>query len=241
MRKGKGELYDFLRAHNGAIFRNTDLDYLEGMAHDIQQQTTYGSANGQYIGKPLMKDVFLSVTMNTVATDTTIDTHLVGEYNFPNVMTAIAVGLHFGIPIDTIRTAIAAYNPDNSRSQWLQKGTNQIILDAYNANPTSMRAAIINFATANLPNKHLWIGGMKEMGTEEAYEHRELVALIAQYKWQHVILVGKEFKDIHNHYTWYENSADAAIYVATHPPQNSSILIKGSRGSKMETLLTALP
>ncbi len=240
VRKGKGELYDFLRAHNGAIFRNTDLDYLEGMAHDIQQQTTYGSANAQYTGVPVMKDVFLNVAMTT-ATDTTIETHLVGEYNLPNAMTAIAVGMHFGISVDSIKSAIAAYNPDNSRSQWLQKDTNQIILDAYNANPTSMRAAIINFATANLPSKQLWIGGMKEMGTEEAFEHRELVTLIAQYKWQHVILVGKEFKDIHNHYTWFENSADAAVYVANHPPQNSSILIKGSRGSKMETLLAALP
>lgn len=241
VRKGKGELYDFLRAHNGTIFRNTDLDYLEGMAHDIPQQVTYGSANAQYIGTPIMKDVFVQVAMLTAHTETTVATNLVGEYNFPNVMTAIAVGLHFGIGIDTIKAAIAAYNPDNSRSQWLQKGTNRIILDAYNANPTSMRAAILNFAAASLPNKSLWIGGMKEMGSEEAYEHRELVALIAQHTWQQVILVGKEFKDMTNSYTWFETSAGAASYVAVHPPQNSSILIKGSRGSKMETLLAALP
>ncbi len=240
VRKGKGELYDFIRAHNGIIFRNADLDYLQSMAHDIKQQITYGSANAQYIGKPLMNGVFLQIAMLTAHTETTIDTHLVGAYNFPNVMVAVAVGLHFGIPIDEIKTALATYNPDNSRSQWLQKGSNKIILDAYNANPTSMRAAILNFAEADLPNKMLWIGGMKEMGTEELNEHRELVSLISKYQWQNVMLVGKEFKEVKEGYTWFENSTEAAAYIKTHQPESSSILIKGSRGSKMEVLVDTL-
>ena len=240
VRKGKGELYDFIRAHDGAIFRNADLDYLQPMAHDIKQQITYGSTNAQYIGKPLMSGVFLQVAMLTTHTETTLDTHLVGAYNFPNVMVAVAVGLHFGISIDEIKRALAAYNPDNSRSQWLQKGSNKIILDAYNANPTSMRAAILNFAEANLPNKMLWIGGMKEMGTEELNEHRELVALITQYQWQDVILVGKEFAAVKQGYTWFENSTDAAAYIKAHQPENSSILVKGSRGSKMEVMVEAI-
>jgi UDP-N-acetylmuramoyl-tripeptide--D-alanyl-D-alanine ligase len=103
-----------------------------------------------------------------------------------------------------------------------------------------MRAAILNFATADLPNKTLWIGGMKEMGTEEKNEHRELVELISQYQWRNVILVGKEFKDQQDVYTWFETSADAAVYIKLHPPTDSAILIKGSRGSKMEVLLEAL-
>ena len=241
VRKGKGELYDYLRAHNGTIFRNTDLDYLEGMAHDIKQQITYGSANAQYIGKPLMNGVFLQVALLTKHTESRLNTNLVGEYNFPNVMTAVAIGLHFGISVDEIKAAIAAYAPDNSRSQWMQKGSNKIILDAYNANPTSMRAAILNFATTDLPLKMLWIGGMKEMGTEELYEHKELVALISKYKWQQVILVGKEFKEVRGNFTWFENSAEAAGYIKAHVPQNSSILVKGSRGSKMEVLVDVLP
>lgn len=240
VRKGKGELFDYLRTHNGTAFRNTDLDYLESMAHDIKIQITYGSANAQYIGKPLMNGVFLQVAMLTSHTETVIDTQLVGAYNFPNVMTAVAVGLHFGITIDEIKKAIVAYNPDNSRSQWIQRGTNKIILDAYNANPTSMRAAILNFAETQLPNKILWIGGMKEMGPEELNEHRELVALIANYNWNDVILVGKEFAGIHENYNWFENSAQAATYIAAHQPENSSILIKGSRGSKMEVMMEAL-
>jgi len=240
VRKGKGELYDFLRLHEGVVFRNTDLDYLEGMAHDIGRQITYGSANAAYIGKPILNGVFLQIAMLTAHTETIVDTHLVGAYNFPNAMAAIAVGLHFSIAIDDIKAAIGAYQPDNSRSQWLQRGTNQVILDAYNANPSSMRAAILNFAALDLPAKILWIGGMKEMGNDEDKEHRELVALIEQYKWQQVILVGKEFERINNGYHWFENSADAANYVQEHIPANSSILIKGSRGSKMEVMMEAL-
>jgi UDP-N-acetylmuramoyl-tripeptide--D-alanyl-D-alanine ligase len=104
-----------------------------------------------------------------------------------------------------------------------------------------MRAAILNFAATDLPNKTMWIGGMKEMGVDEQNEHRELVRLISEYEWRNVILVGKEFKEWQNVYSWFENSADAAIYVKVHPPVDSSILIKGSRGSKMEVLLEALP
>ncbi len=240
VRKGKGELYDFLRANDGTVFRNTDLDYLVHMAQGIAKQITYGSSDAQYIGKPLMNGVFLQVAVLTHFAETVVDTQLVGQYNFPNVMVAIAVGLHFGIPVDDIKQAIAAYSPDNSRSQWLQKGTNRIILDAYNANPTSMRAAITNFAAAELPRKLLWIGAMKEMGAEEQNEHRELVTFLAQYKWDDVILVGAEFKGLNNGFAWFENSAEAAAYVREHVPTDSSILLKGSRGSKMEVLMDAL-
>ena len=240
VRKGKGELYDFIRMSQGTIFRNADLDYLEEMANGIINQVTYGEADAGYTGKPLMSGVFLNVALMASHYETTIETKLVGAYNFPNVMAAVAVGLHFDVPIDEIKSAIANYNPDNSRSQWLQKGSNRIILDAYNANPTSMRAAIINFATADIDNKMLWIGGMKEMGAEEKFEHSELVSLIDTYKWKEVILVGKEFKEANTQYHWFENSADAATFVQQRMPTNSAILIKGSRGSKMEVLLGAL-
>lgn len=240
VRKGKGELYDYIRANNGTIFRNTDLNYLEDMAKGISSQVTYGSANAKYIGKPLMSEVFLDVAVLSTGAEATVRTQLVGDYNFPNIMLAIAAGLHFGIGIDTIKEAIAAYNPDNSRSQWLQKGTNRLILDAYNANPSSMRAAIINFARLPLPNKMLWLGAMKEMGSEEVHEHNELVNLAAGYNWDDVILVGKEFKDIETPYHYFETSAEAAAYVKAHLPQNASILVKGSRGSKMELLAQAL-
>lgn len=240
VRKGKGELYDYLRANKGTIFRNTDLDYLHDMAKGIDRQITYGSANATYIGKPLMDDMFLKVAILKSGSETAITTRLVGEYNFPNVMVATAVGLHFGIEIEKIKQAIEAYNPDNSRSQWLQMGNNKLILDAYNANPTSMRAAIINFANADLPNKMLWLGGMKEMGETEEQEHKDLVALINEHNWNGVILVGKEFNGLSGDYTHFNTSTEAKAYITRHKPENASILVKGSRGSKMEVMTEAL-
>ncbi len=242
VRKGKGELYDFLREHDGCIFRNADLDYLVDMAKGIGRQISYGSAESgaTYRGRVMPNDVFLKIAALGDSGETVLDAQLVGAYNFPNVMAAVAVGLYFEVPMDDIKQAIAAYNPDNSRSQLMQRGSNKIILDAYNANPASMNAAISNFASLELPGKTLWIGAMKEMGKDEEREHRELLELIGKYAWDDVILVGKEFKGLEGTYRWFENSADAADYVRLHAPVNSSILIKGSRGSRMELMLAAL-
>lgn len=240
VRKGKGELYDFIRQNNGTIFRNTDLPYLKDMANGAAKQVTYGSADADYIGKPVMDGVMLNVAVLNKDKEALLRTNLVGEYNAPNVMAAVAIGLHFGISIDKIKQAIEAYNPDNSRSQWLEAGTNKIILDAYNANPTSMRAAIINFSRTDLTNKVLWLGGMKEMGAAEEQEHKELVKLVDEYQWADVILVGKEFAGISGSHLRFDTSAEAAGYVQQHMPQQAAILIKGSRGSKMELMLEAL-
>lgn len=240
VRKGKGELYDYLKDTGGTIFRNADLDYLEDMARGVSGQITYGSANAHFIGRPLMDSMFLNVAILNAGAETTIHTRLVGGYNFPNVMAAVAIGLHFGIPIDKIREAIEDYQPDNSRSQFLSVGSNQVILDAYNANPTSMKAAIANFAALPGSRKILWLGAMKEMGEYEASEHEALVSYIRGYDWDDVILAGKEFEGLAEDYLWFATSAEAATFVQNHPPANAAILIKGSRGSRMERLLDAL-
>lgn len=240
VRKGKGELYDFIKANNGIIFRNADLDYFVSMASGIQHQVTYGSANADYIGKPLTDDIFLKVAILNSGAETTINTNLVGDYNYHNVMVAVAIGMHFNIDIDTIKKAIASYTPDNSRSQWTSIGSNKVISDAYNANPTSMRAAILNFSKANTPNKILWLGGMKEMGDTEAEEHQELVDLINEYSWEQVILVGPEFTGISHDHLHFNTSEEAASYVNENQPENASILVKGSRSTKMETMIEAL-
>lgn len=240
VRKGKGELYDYLRANNGVVFRNTDLDYLDTMAKGITNQVTYGTEAGMYTGVPVMNGVFVGVQVKTDEVTEHISTQLVGVYNSANVMTAVAVGQHFGVPMSAIKSAIEAYVPDNSRSQWVTKGSNKIILDAYNANPTSMKAAIENFAATDLKNKVLWIGAMKEMGDAMQTEHQALVNLIGGYDWQQVILVGEEFEATTHGYEWYANSADAARYINEHMPEDSAILIKGSRGSKMELMAATL-
>ena len=241
VRKGKGELFDFLRDNNGSVFINTDLPYLDEMSEGISERITYGSTNAQYIGRPLTTGELLDVAILTSGAETTIHTQLVGDYNFPNVMAAVAIGLHFGISIDEIKIAIEEYQPDNSRSQLIKCGNNSIILDAYNANPTSMAAGIKNFASSSqFRDKHLWLGGMREMGHAEVEEHQALVNLVSQYPWQSVILVGKEFEGLQGNYNWFLTSADAAAYVGAHKPQNASILIKGSRGSKMEVMAEVL-
>ncbi len=240
VRKGKGELYDFIRSHKGTIFRNTDLTYLADMARGIDSQITYGTANADYTGTAAMNHVFLQVTLDSHIPPVHIDTQLTGAYNFPNVMVALAAGMHFGIPIKKISAAITSYQPDNSRSQWIQKGNNRIILDAYNANPTSMHAAISNFAQTSLDHKLLWLGAMKELGSETETEHRNLVDFIRQYDWKDVILVGDEFKNVHSGFRWFYNASAAAGFIRATQPENASILIKGSRSSRMELLLEAL-
>lgn len=240
VRKGKGELFDFLRDEKGTIFCNADLGYLQEMAKGIGRQISYGSGNADFIGRPLHGDRFLSVAILNAGLETTIHTRLVGDYNFPNIMVAVAVGVHFGIDIDTVKAAIEAYEPDNSRSQLLTKGTNQIILDAYNANPTSMRAAIQNFAAMPGQAKLLWLGGMKEMGRDEQREHEDLLEFICQFSWKDVVLVGKEFEGLPHSFHWYATAAEAAAALKNQKPEHVQILIKGSRGSRMEQLLTAL-
>lgn len=240
VRKGKGELYDFIRQANGTVFRNVDLPYLADMAMGITNQVTYGSSNAQYIGKPVMDGIMLSVAILTSMAETTIHSQLVGKYNFANIMAAVAIGLHFHIPIDDIKAAIETYTPDNSRSQYVVIGNNQVVLDAYNANPTSMKAAIANFAAIDAEKKLLWLGGMKEMGADEAKEHEELIAFLSGYDWEEVLLVGAEFEHARQGYKWFATSAEAAQYVRRHMPVQATILIKGSRGSKMELLKEAL-
>jgi UDP-N-acetylmuramoyl-tripeptide--D-alanyl-D-alanine ligase len=236
VKKGKGELYDFIRDNGGSIFRDTSLSYLNDMAKGINEQITYGEAYAQYTGEVQHNGAFINVVVDNNGTSNVVTTQLVGGYNFPNVMAAVAVGRHFGVPMEAIAAAIAGYQPSNSRSQWMEVGSNHVILDAYNANPTSMKAAIDNFATLALPNKILWIGGMKEMGIAEQYEHQAIVSLIDTYEWKSVILVGAEFKGLAGKHSWFETSIQAAESVAKEQPVNSNILIKGSRGSQMELL-----
>lgn len=239
VRKGKGELYDYLRQFEGSIFRNADLAYLYDMARGIEEQITYGTANAEIIGRATGDGIQLQVTLLTAGLETQIQTQLVGDYNLANVLAAVAVGEYFDVDIDTIKKAIEAYAPSNSRSQWMEKGTNKIILDAYNANPSSMKLAIENLAHLQADNKWLLLGAMKEMGAESAAEHQALIDLLQQLGLEQVILTGPEFKATRHSYPWFETSQEVKDHLLQHPIQNGTILVKGSRGSKMEVVLDA--
>jgi len=238
VRKGKGELYDFIASKNGIAFVNSDLDYLLSMSEKIEQVIYYGNTKGNHHIDIIENEPFLKIEFKSNEYGNHLfKTNLVGEYNCPNIDAAITTGLHFGISIEKIKQAIAAYQPDNARSQLIEKGNNKIILDAYNANPTSMRLAIENFASMKAENKYLFLGGMMELGDYSIHEHSDIINLVTSLNLKNTILVGGDFEKINQPYPFFKNSIDAAIWLSENMPNNAHILIKGSRGIKMEKLM----
>lgn len=236
VRKGKGELFDFIRSHNGTVFLMNDYDYLQDMSKGIKQLFTYGTKDAGIAGNAVQSDPFLGVEF-TNGIKGRIDTSLVGSYNLPNVLAAVAVGKFFGVEDEKIKTAIEGYAPSNSRSQMVQKGSNKIILDAYNANPSSMKAAIDNFAKAGDNNKILVLGAMAELGEESLQEHQSLVDEISRHQWQSVLLVGGDFLKIEHPYLSFPNPAEAGEWLHKQNLHDAYLLIKGSRSMQMEKAL----
>jgi UDP-N-acetylmuramoyl-tripeptide--D-alanyl-D-alanine ligase len=260
VRKGKGELYDFLRVHDGTAFVLTDSADLPAMSRGIPHIITYGTQNANFTGtqRHAPTETFLHVDITNGANTGTIKTQLVGEYNLPNVLVAVAVGKKFGVPDDRIRASIEAYTPSNSRSQLIEKDGLHIILDAYNANPSSMRAAIENFAglpiatsdhegpgtspdhegpRASLDHKVLILGAMAELGPESLAEHQGIIDLIGRYAWQQVVLVGGDFRKLSHPYLSFANSKEAGHWLRGVGLRDAWMLIKGSRSMQMEEVL----
>lgn len=237
VRKGKGELYDFIRANGGSIFINTDYDYLVSMAAGIPKQISYGSNNANYVGRVLDNTRHLQVAITTPSKECVIHSNLVGDYNFANIMAAVAVGSTFDISINEIKKAIERYTPSNSRSQLIQKANHTIILDAYNANPSSMQVAINNFAQADYPNKIVMLGAMKELGQDSIHEHQQIIHQLQNTNWNQVVLVGGDFKHTQHPYIYFEDAESAAAWYKNQNLNNTCILIKGSRAYAMEKIL----
>ena len=206
----KKELYDYLLDHQGFIFRNTDNPYLAKMAGDLQ---TIPYTTGK------MPD----------------GTHLVGEYNAENVSAAICVGEHFGISREQALEAIRQYVPTNNRSQKMQTANNQLIVDAYNANPTSMQAAINAFK-----GDTYILGAMRELGEYSHLEHQNVVNMLAERKADFVFLVGEEYLQTTSPYPVFENVELLHKYLEEQPIKGKNILLKGSRSTQMEKLLDVL-
>lgn len=237
VRRGKGELFDHLRSHHGTAFAMWDYDYLRRMSKGIPAVIKYGTANADVEGLAIKNEPFLEVAVSKGPNITSIKTQLVGEYNLPNVLAAVAIGNYFKVPADKIKQAIENYIPSNSRSQLLKKGTNTIIMDAYNANPSSMKLAIENFAKLHPENKVLMLGAMAELGNESLAEHKAIIELIKQYTWGKVILIGGDFLKIEHPFISFSNAAEAKTWLQQQYFENTYLLIKGSRSSKMELVL----
>jgi len=235
VKKGKGELYSFLRGHNGTAFVYTGYDYLVEMSAGIQNIVPYINGSIQ------SSEPFLTVEANINENETAIiSSQLVGAYNLPNILCALTIGKFFGVPENKMVEAIQNYAPSNSRSQLITNGTNTIILDAYNANPSSMKVAVENFAKLAGNHKVMLLGGMMELGEHAPAEHLALLQLIAQYSFASVVLVGKDFKALQlqmPQFIYVDNAAEAKAWLTAQNLQHAQLLIKGSRSMQMETVI----
>ncbi len=236
VRKGKGELFDSLRDHQGTAFVMSDYDYLNEMSVGIKEIISYGAHSGDIQANAIDHHGMISLE-GTKGFNERIDTQLVGTYNLPNVLAAVTIGLHFKVPMEKIKSAIEHYTPTNSRSQLMNWHNNQLILDAYNANPSSMKLAVENFAKIDSTEKIMCLGGMKELGEESLLEHQALINYIQSFNWEQVVLVGGDFKHCQHKYLYFENALEAKQWLKSKSYQHKHILIKGSRGIQMEQMI----
>ena len=240
VQRTKQELYDYLVAHNGTIFRNADNPYLMRMHENalaLSPMTNSEVSNSpQGVPYPIAASVASNIRSVAYATGTMPSgTHLVGEYNAENVSAAICVGEYFGISREQALEAIRQYVPTNNRSQAMQTAYNQLIVDAYNANPTSMQAAINAFK-----GDTYILGAMRELGEYSHLEHQNIVNMLAERKAENVFLVGEEYLPTTSPYPVFESVEMLHKYLEEQPLKGKNILLKGSRSTRMEKLLDVL-
>ena len=216
----KAELYDFILAHKGTIFRNADNPYLEKMYLSACEASGLSSVSEAVL--------YHTGTMPS-------DTRLVGGYNAENVSAAICVGRYFGVSEEAALAAIRAYIPSNNRSQLMQTGRNTVVVDAYNANPTSMTAAINAFK-----GNCFILGAMRELGDYSHLEHQNIVNMLLERKADRVLLVGEEYKATTAPYPIFNNVDDLCAYLRTEPLSGYTILLKGSRSNQLEKVIPFL-
>ena len=237
IQKGKGELYDYIRAVNGAALAFDDYEYLHRMSRGIHPIYWYGTQHGSVTGVAA-NNSFVEVKFTSGFSLSPLRTQLVGSYNLPNVLCAVAAGKYFDVPEEKIKSAIEQYAPSNSRSQLIEKNGNKIILDAYNANPSSMKAAIDNFAGIDVANKLLLLGSMAELGADSTFEHQQIVSLLQGYGFANVVLVGNEFGKINHPYLQLADAKEVKEWFTAQSFRNFYILIKGSRSMQMELIIS---
>ncbi|WP_320052224.1 UDP-N-acetylmuramoyl-tripeptide--D-alanyl-D-alanine ligase [uncultured Acetobacteroides sp.] len=246
VKRTKGELYDFINSVNGTIFLNTDNSYLVQMAQERKVASTVAYGMSKMGVEILTKDIdhpFLRMRVDKGEMEgITLETQLVGDYNADNVLAAVTIGLHFRISVDHIKKALNEYTPTNNRSQLMRTSKNLVIVDCYNANPTSMEAAISNFTKFNVGSKIAILGDMLELGEASASEHVKIVNLAEQLGVENLLLVGPEFVSVAGSTSaiLFTNSNELIEYLKANPIENSLVLVKGSRGIKLENALSLL-
>ena len=228
--KGKTELYSYLRENEKTAFVNPN---------DALQVEKTSQMHRVFFEESLQlqsADPFLRLSCQ----NTLIESNLIGKYNFDNICAAVTIGTYFKVPLPDIKNAIEGYFPDNNRSQIIEKASNKIILDAYNANPTSMRAALESFQIMEAEHKVLILGDMFELGASEIEEHQQIANFLWEANFKSVLLVGKLFHQVQTTYPQFKTFEDLKNHLKTDQPSNSHILIKGSRGMQLERVLDLL-
>jgi UDP-N-acetylmuramoyl-tripeptide--D-alanyl-D-alanine ligase len=240
VRKGKGELFEYLRQHEGTAFVMWDYDYLQQMSRGIRSIISYGTTNADITGRTETASPYLRVSITKGRPSGPIQTRLTGDYNMPNVLAAVSLGNYFKVEPAAIKKGIENYEPSNSRSQLISAGSNTIVLDAYNANPSSMKLAIENFIQFPGNEKVLLLGGMAELGTDSIAEHEQILHQVGSKTWKDVVLVGGDFLKINHPYKSFTNSEEAGKWVASRKYHDTVFLVKGSRSMQMEKVVESL-
>ena len=250
VKKAKGALYDYVSVHDGEVFINADDSVLMSMAESRSGMVLipYGLENDEVEILPVTPaEPFLRLGLPD---GKVLKTSLVGSYNAANVLAALCIGRHFGVDEDAAFSAISSYTPSNSRSQMVRTASNTLVVDAYNANPSSMRAALDNFSRIEAPHKSALLGDMRELGEDSVKEHIEILRLATSIGLDKLCLVGDEFRkaidseevDIPSdvELKWFQDSATLAVALHDAPLSGHVILVKGSRGIMMEKALPEL-
>lgn len=241
VKKAKKELYDYIRTNDGVAFVNADDINLMEMSEGVLKKEYFGSnANARVSGRILNSDPFLSleIKLRNSTEFSKVSTNLVGDYNLNNILGAICIGDYFEVSLSEMIAGIESYQPSNNRSQAIKIGSNDVIMDAYNANPSSMSAAVLNFSKVHAENKMLILGDMFEMGEESMREHLAMIELVHQLKFTRVLFVGKDFFACKKYeFVYFETTEEAKLFLEKSKPKNSTILVKGSRGMKLEGLI----
>lgn len=237
----KTELYRYLQQKGGTIFYNSDNPLLREHAAALTNKISYGKTDADFFGEEVKSPPFVHLKARFKKGVLYLNTNLIGEYNLENVLAAACIGNHFGVDPLEIQKAIREYRPVNNRSQLIQKNGLKIIMDAYNANPTSMHASIQSFLSSGYPGEYyLILGDMLELGDYAKEEHRKVLQLLKEHNVANAYLVGKIFSDLAPgfNYPSFLNTEALCDYLAKHKIEKGNVLIKGSRGIRLEKVLT---
>lgn len=227
--KGKSELYDYLISHQRTILVNENDSIQAEKTKGYSPIITFGKDTSDYRFELVSEDHFVGLKYQ----DTKAVSNLTGEYNFTNLCAAASLGLHFGINPESIKKAIEQYTPTNMRSQIVKKGNRTLVLDTYNANPSSMAASLDNFVTFE-GLKTIIIGDMLELGEESEREHQTILTYASELGFTQIITVGKNFRQINSVSTAFDNTSELIEYIKLNPIMSENILLKGSRGVALE-------